>query len=138
MKTDKSIKKTTIAAINRSSMEHENWFYSQVCANNFSSEFIMEENELPIFEIKSQNTNTIITTRRIIEKRSGKTSMIKFDLIDDVFYGDFKKQINKPELSTFRIINIFGEQIDFQMETGKASIGLINCVNTVLKLKANI
>ena len=72
MKTDKSIKEITIAAINRSVMEPENWLYSKICAEDKSIEFVLEENELPIFEINSPNAKTIITTRHIIEKVSGK------------------------------------------------------------------
>jgi len=137
MKTDKSIKEITIAAINRSVLDTESWLYSKTCSENMSTEFVLEENELPIFQIKSQKANTIITTQRIIENENGKVRFVSFKEIDDVVYGDFKKQINKPELSKFRIVDIFGDEYDFQMETGKASIGLINSVKTVLKLKAS-
>lgn len=137
MKTDKSIKEITIAAINRSVMEPENWLYSKVCVEDKSIEFVLEEDELPIFEINSQKAKTIITTRRIIENENGKLSFVSFKEIDDVVYGDFKKQINKPKLSKFRIVDMHGDEFDFQMETGKASIGLINSVKTVLKLKAS-
>jgi hypothetical protein len=137
MKTDKSIKKITIAAINRSVMEPENWLYSKVCVEDKSTEFVLEENEFPIFEINSEKAKTIITTRRIIEKENGKLSFVNFEEIDDVIYGDFKKQINKPELSIFRIVDMFGEEHNFQIETGKASVGLINSVNTIMKLKAS-
>ncbi|MFC4816617.1 hypothetical protein [Flavobacterium sp. GCM10023249] len=138
MKTDKSIKEITIAAINRSVMNPENWLYSKVCVEDKSTEFVLEENELPIFEIKSQKAKTIITTRRIIEKENGNLNFVSFEEIDDVVYGDFKKQVNKPELSKFRIVDMYGDEFDFQMETGKASIGLIKSVNTMLRLKASL
>lgn len=137
MKTDNSIKEITIASINRHAMNPENWIHSKVCSENESEEFTLEENELPIFEINSSKAKTIITTRRIIEKENEKISFVNFEEIDDVIYGNFKKQINKPELSIFRIVDIFGDEYDFQMETGKASIGLIYSINTVLKLKAS-
>ena len=137
MKTDKSIKKITISAINRSIIEPESWLYSKVCLEDKSVEFLLEESELPIFEINSPEAKTIITTRRIIEKENGKLSCVSFEEIDDVIFGDFKKQIKKPELSKFRIVDLYGEEYDFQMETGKASIGLIKSVKTVLKLKAS-
>jgi len=137
MRTDKSIKEITIAAINRSVMEPENWLYSKVCLEDKSTEFVLEEDELPIFEIKSKTAKTIITTRRIIENENEKLSIVSFEEIDDVVYGDFKKKVNKPELSKFRIVDMHGDEFDFQMETGKASIGLINSVKTVLKLKAS-
>lgn len=136
MKTDKSIKEITIAAINRSAMEPENWLYSKVCVEDTSAEFILEENEKTVFEINSQEAKTIITTRRIIEKENGNFSEVNIEEIEDIIFGDFKKQINKPELSKFRILNTYGDEFNFQMETGKASIGLINCIKTLLKLKA--
>ena len=138
MKTDNSIKETTLAAINRSAMNPESWVYSKVYSENNANEFELEENELPIFEVSSSKAMTIITTRRIIEKENEKVCFVDFEEVDDVIYGDFKGQINKPELSKFRIVDMYGEQYDFQIETGKASIGLISCVKTVLKLKASL
>ena len=137
MKSDNSIKEITIAAINRKTMNPENWIYSKVCVENKLQDFLLEDNELPIFEINSSKAKTVVTTRRIIQKENEKIFFVNFEEIDDVVYGDFKKQINKPELSIFRIVDIFGDEFDFQMETGKASIGLINSVKTVLKLKAS-
>ena len=46
--------------------------------------------------------------------------MVYFNEVEDIIYGDFKKQINKPELSLFRVLDFYGEQHEFQMETGKA------------------
>lgn len=136
MKTDNSIKEITVAAINRSIMNPESWIYSKVCPENSVSEFELEENELPIFEVSSPKAKTIVTSRRIIEKENGKVCSVDFEEVDDVIYGDFKGQINKPELSKFRIVDMNGDEHEFQMETGKASIGLINCVKTILKIKA--
>lgn len=134
---DSSIKNITIAAISRHAMNPESWIYSKICSENKSEEFTLEENELPIFEINSSKAKTIITTRRIIEKENEKICFVNFDEVDDVIYGTFKNQINKPELSIFRIVDIFGDEYDFQMETGKASIGLIYSINTILQLKAS-
>jgi len=91
---------------------------------------------LPIFRISSPNAKTIITTRRIIEKNESGIESVNFEDIDVLVYGNFKGSINKVELQIFRIIDDFGKEYNFQMETGKASIGLINAVNTVLKLKS--
>ena len=124
----------TLAAINRSAMNFESWIYSKVCSENNAKEFDFEEDELPIFEVKSPKAMMVVTTRRIIERKNKEVYCVNFEEVDDVIYGDFKNQINKPELSKFRIVDIYGNQHDFQMETGKASIGLITCLNTVLKL----
>ena len=136
MKTDKTIKNIVSAAIYRKIMNPEEWIYSKVHIGNKSIEFDLEESELPIFEIISFNAKTIITTRRIIEKNKNGVETVNFGDINNIVYGKFKGQIDKPQLSTFRIVDVFGKEYDFQMETGKASIGLINAVSTVLKLKA--
>ncbi|PXY44591.1 hypothetical protein DMB68_14095 [Flavobacterium hydrophilum] len=118
-------------------MDIDTWEYSKISAEteNKYIDFELDKNELPIFEIKSQTKHTLITTRQILEIENNNLKSIDFESIDDVIFGDFKGTVNKPKLSIFRIIDIYGEQIDFQMETGKASIGLIKSVNTVINLK---
>lgn len=119
-------------------MDIDTWQYSKIVMdgteNNYF-DFKLVQNELPIFEINSQTKHTLITTRRILEIENSKLKSINFESIDDVIFGDFKVTIHKPKLSIFRIVDIYGEQMDFQMETGKASIGLIKSVNTVINLK---
>ncbi|MDP5199499.1 hypothetical protein [Flavobacterium sp. DG2-3] len=137
MKTDKSIKNIVCAAIYRKVMNPEEWLYSSVHIGNKSIEFDIEEDEFPIFQIISSNAKTLITTRQIIEKRNeGIILSIRFEEIRDLVYGNFKGKIDKPELSIFKIIDIEGKTYDFQLETGKASIGFINAINTILQLKS--
>ncbi|MEA9415382.1 hypothetical protein [Flavobacterium sp. PL02] len=137
MKEDSSIRQRTITAINRSVMNPEEWLYSKVSTDLKNDTFLFEDNELPIFEIETSKAKTIITTRRILEKENENLKLISFDDIDDIIFGDFKGQINKPELSIFRIVDIYGEEQNFQMETGKAAIGLIKAINTVTRLRKN-
>ena len=66
-----------------------------------------------------------------------KLHSLNFDFLDDVVYGNFKGQRNKPKLSIFRVVDIHGDELDFQMETGKASIGLIYSVDTIRQLRAD-
>lgn len=138
MKKDSSIQNITIASVKRSAMDIDTWEYSKIITAETENKYIgfeLDKNELPIFEIKSQTKHTLITTRQILEIESNKVKSIDFELIDDLIYGDFKGTLHKPKLSVFRIIDIYGQQMDFQMETGKASIGLIKSVNTVMNLK---
>ncbi|OUL62028.1 hypothetical protein [Flavobacterium sp. AJR] len=138
MKEDSSIRQLTITAINRSVMNPEEWLYSKVSTDLKNDTFLFEDNELPIFEIETSKAKTIITTRRILEKEGEILHAVNFDEVDKVFFGDFKGQINKSELSIFRITTIDGEEQNFQMETGKAAIGLIKSIQTVIKLNTNI
>jgi hypothetical protein len=138
VKKDSSIQNITIASVKRSAMDIDTWEYSKIVTVETENKYIdfeLDSNELPIFEIKSQAKHTLITTRQILEIENNKLKSIDFESIDDVIFGDFKGTIHKPKLSIFRIVDIYGEQMDFQMETGKASIGLIKSVNTVINLK---
>ena len=139
MKTDNSIRNITIAAIKRSAMDVETWSYSSIVnglSSSLEQEYELLDNELPVFEIRSSNAETLITTQRIIERKGRELKFIKIDHIDDVIYGNFKGQPNqKLDVSIFRIVDIYGNQHDFQMETGKASMGLIRSVNTITRLK---
>jgi hypothetical protein len=140
VKKDNSIQNITIASVKRSAMDIDTWQYSKIVIIDTENKYIdfeLTKNELPIFEIKSENNHTLITTRHIKEIENNVLKSIDFESIEDVIFGNFKGVLNKPKLSKFRIIDIYGEQMDFQMETGKASIGLIKCVNTVINLKKN-
>ncbi len=139
MKTDRSIRNITIASINRNAMDIDSWRYSRIADDNdkkLIEKFELCENELPVFEIKSEIAHTLISTRQILEQSKGNIKRLNFEFLDDVVYGNFKGQITKPELSIFRVIEIHGNELKFQMETGKASIGLIYSVNTIRKIKA--
>jgi hypothetical protein len=138
VKKDISIQNITIASVKRSAMDIDTWEYSKLVTTETENKYIafeLDKNEIPIFEIKSQTKHTLITTRQILEIENNNLKSIDFESVDDVIFGDFKGNVNKPKLSIFRIIDIYGEQMDFQMETGKASIGLIKSVNTILNLK---
>lgn len=134
MKTDKSIYNITIASIKRSAQNPETWLHSKIITDVNINGFDLIENELPIFIIDSKIARTLITTRRIIEVSPNTAQSIAINEIDDIIYGNFKGQINKPTLSIFKIIDFYGDEIQFQMETGAASIGLIYALNTVQKL----
>jgi hypothetical protein len=140
MKTDKSIRNITIASINRKAMDIDSWNHSRIADENdkeLIEKFELSENELPVFEIKSELAHTLISTRQILQRNKEKVQRLNFEFLDGVVYGNFKGQPNKPELSIFRVVDIHGDELDFQMETGKASIGLIYSVNTIRKLKTD-
>lgn len=137
MKTPESIRNITIAAINRSAMNLGTWKYSRIVQLPFDHlklTFELEEHELPVFEIQSEAKHTLITTHRILEHTSNSLNQVAFDNIDDVLFGLFKGQIDKPDLSSFRIIEMNGESIDFQLETGKAAIGLMKSIHVIRSL----
>jgi len=140
LKNPESIRNIVIKAIERSVMDVETWKYSRIVQQPFDElkqKFKLDPSELPLIEVQGESKHTLITTRRIIEKTEGSFSVVEFEDIDDVIYGLFKGQIDHPVLSTFRIVDLYGDQIDFQLETGKAAVGLIKSVNMVRKLVAD-
>ncbi len=121
-------------------MDIDSWNHSRIADENDTElieKFELSQNELPVFEIKSELIHTLISTRQIIERTNEKIQRLNFEFLDDVVYGNFKGRPNKPELTVFRVVDIHGDEFDFQMETGKASIGLIYSVDTIRQLRAD-
>ena len=121
-------------------MDIDSWNHSRITNENdieLIEKFELSQDELPVFEIKSEFAHTLISTRQILERTKENFQRLNFDFLDGVVYGDFKGQSKKPELSIFRVVDIHGDELDFQIETGKASIGLIYSVNTIRKLKSD-
>ena len=119
-------------------MDMDSWNHSRIADENDTElikKFELAENELPVFEIKSEFAHTLISTRQILELKTEKIQSLNFDFLDNIVYGNFKGRPKKPELSIFRVTDIHGDELDFQMETGKASIGLIYAVDTIRQLK---
>lgn len=135
MKTDKSLYNTTIAAVKRSIMHPETWLYSKIISTPEVEGFDLDSEELPVFLIESEIAKTLVTTRRIIEISDSGIQNISISGIEDVIYGNFKGQPNKPSLSIFKIINLYGDELNFQLETGAASIGLMYTIDTLRQLK---
>lgn len=118
-------------------MNSDSWLYSRIIEEMvIKDDFDLYEDELPVFEIRSDTKLTLISTKRIFERTNKELTSLDLKSIDDVIYGNFKGTYNKPTLSKFRIVDIEGHAYDFQMETGKASLGLIYCLNTLRKLKS--
>ena len=121
-------------------MDIDSWANSRIPDENdveLIEKFELSNNELPVFEIKSDKAHTLISTRQILERNENKIERLNFDSINSVDYGNFKGRI-EPELSIFRVTDIHGNKLDFQLETGKASIGLIYAVDTIRQLKRKI
>lgn len=134
MKTDKSLYNITITTVKRHAMNPETWQYSKITSTPKAEGFDLDGEELPVFFIESEVAKTLVTTRRIIEISDNITKRISISEIEDVIYGNFKGEPDKPSLSIFRTIDLYGDELNFQLETGAASIGLMYTINTLLKL----
>ncbi|MDV6169217.1 hypothetical protein R1T16_12345 [Flavobacterium sp. DG1-102-2] len=115
-------------------MDPETWLYSKIIATPTVYGFSLKKEELPVFLIEGNNAKTLVTTRRIIEISGIERKEISIIDIDDIIYGDFKGRPNKPSMSIFRTIDLYGDELNFQLETGAASVGLITSLNTLINL----
>ncbi|MDN3594178.1 hypothetical protein [Zunongwangia endophytica] len=137
MKSDKSIYNNTKAAINRLQPKETDWKFTKL--NNedpekIKTDFDLFKKEIPIIEIADKNSKTIITTRRIIEVNNSIKRTVKFQDIVRYDFGNFKGEIENPELKKFRTIDYKNRNETFQIETGKAAIVIMTTLNTIKNL----
>ncbi|HLO60325.1 MAG TPA: hypothetical protein VK179_16360 [Bacteroidales bacterium] len=136
MKSHESIKNITIASIKRHSIDINQWYKTKIPFSDNLKFFDRLDDELPIVEFILNKSNwTIITTKRIVGQIDGKQNQIEFIDLDDVVYGDYKNI--KINTTIFRTIDIYGESLDFLMETGKPSIAFIYSINPIHRLYRN-
>jgi hypothetical protein len=129
MKSDSSIKNISIAAIKRKSIELNSWTRTTLI-NEFPLNFEPKPNELPVVYVLIDNNNwTLVTTQRIVGQIESNTREIFFDQFDDVVWGSFKN--TKIDSTIFRTSDMYGDQYDFLMETGKPSMAIISSVGTI-------
>jgi len=115
-------------------MDSDTWLYSKVIATPTVDGFDLENEELPVFLIKSNNIKTLVTTRRIIEISGIENKSVMITDIEKVNYDNPKGYPGKILLSTFKIIRLNGAELHFQFETGAAAVGLIYSINTLRTL----
>lgn len=138
MKNPNSIRNLTIAAIKRSAIDIEAWKHSKIVQPPYEdviNKFDLNADELPVFEVSGPNKYTLITTQRIIEISGQTHREIRFDNVANVNYHLAKVKPNDlPDFSMFNIVDLNGNQLNFQIETGKAAVGVIKSVDTIRQL----
>ncbi|WP_298248370.1 hypothetical protein [uncultured Christiangramia sp.] len=137
MKTDKSVYKITKAAIDRLEPKETDWKFTSLInpdSEKIITDFDLIANEIPIIEISDKQSKTLISTRRILEIDNSTRREIKFQNIVSYDFGDFKSEIDNPELSKFTTIDLRNNRQNFQIETGKAAIVIMTTLNTIKNL----
>lgn len=129
MKPDSSIKNISVAAIKRKSIDLNSWTRTTLISE-FPLDFEPKPNELPIVYVLIDNNNwTLVTTQRIVGQIESIRREIFFDQFDDVVWGSLKN--TKIDSTIFRTSDMYGDQYDFLMETGKPSMAIISSVGTI-------
>jgi len=140
-KSDRQIYSITISAIKRKARDMENWkhsFISDAKDQELVSKFDLVDKELPVFEVKSRQAHTLITTRRIQERTDLELKIIQFEDIKNIEFGNFKGETNKTSISEFNVTTHDKVKHNFQYETGYTSMGMIYSIRTILQLKSTI
>ena len=137
MKSDKSIYNITKAAINRLKPKVTDWYFTKLINQDSKKlkTFDLIENEIPIIEIANKQSKTLITTRRILEESNSTKTTINFQDIQSYDFGNFKGEIDNPEIKKFRSIDFNNNSQNFQMESGKAAIVIMTTLNTLKNLR---
>ncbi len=140
MKSDKSIHNICIASIKRSTMKPYNFKWTKFYESNtdflYSGlELNLTNEELIICSMFMDADNySILTTQRLITKERGFQNIGNLTNALDKKYGDFKGY--KSDSFTFGLVQLEnGTDMKYFIETGKASMIMINGVKTFIKIQ---
>ncbi len=138
MKTDKSIHNICIASIKRSTIKPYNFKWTKFYETNsdFSDtgfQIELDENELFICSTLIDKDNfSILTTRKLLTQHDGQLYSENIQGAIDKLYGDFKGYKNDD--FTFGLVQLQnGNELKYFIETGKASMIMINGVRTLIR-----
>jgi hypothetical protein len=138
-KSDKSKHSICIASIKRSTIKPYDFKWTKFYESNsdfpYSGlQFDLIQDELIICSTVIDGDNySILTTRRLITKQNGQTQNGNIEGAIDKLFGDFKGYIGKT--LTFGQIQLqSGVDLNYHIETGKASMIMVQGIRTLLKV----
>ena len=129
MKSELSIKNIAIAAIKRHAIDFEKWHKTKIDPIGPFPVSCRESEEAVVFLHYSNESWTLITTRRIIGKIDNILREVEFADMEQVLF-DHAKHTN-TETTRFRAVDISGVNQDYMMEPGTASIAYIYGIQTI-------
>jgi hypothetical protein len=139
-KSDKSKHNIWIASIKRSTIKPYEFKWKKFYESN--SDFSYSELHLDLRQDEliicstfiDANNYSILTTQRLITKQNGQTHTGDIEGATDKLYGDFKGY--KDKSFTFGHIQLQnGTDLNYFVETGKASMIMIHGVRTLIRTK---
>lgn len=137
-KTDKSIHNICIAGIKRSTHKPYDFKWTRFYESNADFLYPTLINDLAVSEqiicstIIDDDNYSILTTRRLFTKQKGNLIVGGLEGSIDLKYGDFKGYTDKDH--TFGKVKLHnGDELNYFIETGYASMVMIHGVRTLLK-----
>ncbi|RZS92009.1 hypothetical protein [Aquimarina brevivitae] len=140
-KSDKSKHNISIASIKRSTIKpHDNFKWTKLYESN--ADFLysglnlnLTENELIICSTIIDSDNySILTTQKLITNQNGLGFSGSLINAIDKGYGDFKGYQDKPlTLGVIELAN--GTELKYFIETGRASMIMVNGIRTLISLE---
>lgn len=133
MKSDLSIKNIALASVKRHSIGIEQWKKTLVDPEHLPSGVEKRPTEHPVIFLNYNNENwTFITTQRIVGMIDNVLRAVDFAELDDVTFGMYKD--TRVETTIFRTTDIYGNKLDFLMETGYPSMAYVYGIGTIENL----
>lgn len=110
-------------------------FYENDSKNLFKNyPFELHNDELIICSIIIDTDNfSVLTTQKIITKKNGRISLGSCINATDKLYGEFKNKTKDFSLGSVELEN--GEILEYFIETGKASMIMIQGVRTLIQIQ---
>lgn len=138
-KSDKSLHHICIAKIKRCTMKPYDFkwstFYENDSKNLFKNyPFELHNDELIICSIIIGADNfSILTTKKLVTLQNGILSSGSLINSTDLFYGNFKSETQRFSLGSVELEN--GEILEYFIETGRASMIMIQGVRTMIQIQ---
>ena len=131
-KTPEQIKQICIASIRRKSRNLEKWKFTGLFDDLEKSQKeiilnsnVLEKGESPIaYTFFSRDYWNLLTTRRLIEIRNKTVKFVMGKEIQSHHFGDFKNT-KESDRTTIALLKTNGEKMNFEIETGDASMVMI-------------
>lgn len=137
-KSDKSLHHICIAKIKRCTMKPYDFkwstFYENDSKNLFKNyPFELHNDELIICSIIIDADNfSVLTTKKLVTLQNGILSSGSLINSTDQFYGNFKSETQRFSLGSVELEN--GEILEYFIETGRASMIMIQGVRTMIQI----
>ncbi len=141
-KSDKSRHNIVIASIKRSTMKPHDFKWTKFYEEKFVHEhpalkLDLENNELLICStVINSNNYSILTTRKLLTVENGKVASSQIDGLVNIGYGEFKSDKKDFTFGTVKLKT--GDQLKYFIETGKASMIMIQGVKTIIQIQDNV
>jgi hypothetical protein len=140
-KSDKFLHTICIAKIKRSTIQPYDFKWTQFYEDDskelfrdYPIELLDEERIIICSTIINEDNFSILTTKKLITLKNGRLSLGSCINATDKLYGKFKSKTKDFSLGSVELEN--GEILEYFIETGRASMIMIQGVKTMIQITA--